>query len=83
VLAFAATLAQAAAPVGAGAAFDAFGGYNPILWGLVLVSAVASLALLPAGREAVPGVSNVDTEGAARDVIAAAPRNGHRGREAS
>jgi MFS family permease len=83
VLAFAATLAQAAAPVGAGAAFDAFGGYNPILWGLVVVSAVASLALLPAGPEAVRGVSDVDTEGAARDVIPAALRNGHGGREAS
>ena len=35
--------------VGAGVAFDAFGGYDPILWGLVVVSAVASLALLPRG----------------------------------
>jgi len=48
VLAFAATLAQAAAPVGAGAAFDAFGGYDPILWGLVATSALAAVALLPA-----------------------------------
>jgi MFS family permease len=56
VLAFAATLAQAAAPVGAGAAFDAFGGYEPILWGLVVVSAVASMAVLQAGRESAPAV---------------------------
>jgi MFS family permease len=47
VLAFGATLAQAAAPVGAGAAYDAIGGYGPILWALVGVSALAALALLP------------------------------------
>ncbi len=61
VLAFAATLAQAAAPVGAGAAFDAFGGYDPILWGLVVVSAVASVALLPASRESAGRVSKEGT----------------------
>ena len=61
VLAFAATLAQAAAPVGAGVAFDAFGRYEPILWALVVVSAVASVALLPAGRGSAPRVSNDDT----------------------
>jgi MFS family permease len=53
VLAFAATMAQAAAPLGAGAAYDALGRYDPILWVLVLVSALASLCLLPATRAAV------------------------------
>jgi hypothetical protein len=43
VLAFAATMAQAAAPIGAGAAYDAIGRYDPVLWVLVLVSALASL----------------------------------------
>jgi MFS family permease len=52
VLAFAVTLAQAAAPVGAGAAYDVFGGYEAVLWALVVASGVASLALLPAQREA-------------------------------
>jgi MFS family permease len=51
VLAFVVTLAQAGAPVGAGAAYDALGGYGPILWALVVVSAVASMCLLPARRE--------------------------------
>jgi len=51
VLAFAVTLAQAGAPVGAGAAYDALGGYQPILWALVLVSAMASVCLLPAGKK--------------------------------
>jgi len=51
VVAFAATLAQAAAPVGAGGAYDAVGGYGPILWTLVSVSALAALALLPTRPE--------------------------------
>ncbi len=46
VLAFAVNLAQAAAPVGAGAAYDLFGGYLPILWFSVAVSALGSLSLL-------------------------------------
>jgi MFS family permease len=48
VFAFAVTLAQATAPLGAGAAYDAIGRYDPILWALVVVSALASLCLLPA-----------------------------------
>jgi MFS family permease len=48
VLAFAVTLAQATAPLGAGAAYDVIGRYDPILWVLVLVSALAALCLLPA-----------------------------------
>jgi MFS family permease len=51
VLAFVVTLAQAGAPVGAGAAYDALGGYAPILWALAVISAVASVCLLPARRE--------------------------------
>jgi MFS family permease len=45
VLAFAVTLAQATAPLGAGAAYDAIGRYDPILWALVVVSALSSLCL--------------------------------------
>jgi MFS family permease len=52
-IAFAATLAQAAAPVGAGAAYDAVGGYGPILWALVSVSVLAAVALLPARAESI------------------------------
>jgi cyanate permease len=48
VLAFAVTLAQATAPLGAGASYDAIGRYDPILWALVVVPALASLCLLPA-----------------------------------
>ena len=32
ILAFIVTVAEASAPVGAGAAYDALGGYQPILW---------------------------------------------------
>lgn len=47
VLAFIVTLAQAGAPVGAGAAFDLLGGYQPIIWALVAISAAASVCVLP------------------------------------
>ncbi len=50
VLALAATVAQALAPVGLGAAYDRLGSYDPILWVLVIVASVAAVALLPAGR---------------------------------
>jgi MFS family permease len=50
VVAFAATMAQAAAPLGAGAAYDGLGRYDPILWTLALVSVLASLCLLPVRR---------------------------------
>jgi MFS family permease len=52
VLQFAISLAQAAAPVGAGAAYDVLHSYEPILWTLVAVSALAVAAVLPAKREA-------------------------------
>jgi MFS family permease len=52
IVPFAATMAQAAAPTGAGAAYDTLGRYDPIQWALVLVSALASLCLLPARRAA-------------------------------
>ncbi len=51
VLAFAVNLAQAAAPVGVGAAYDLFGGYIPILWFAVAVSVLGSLSVLPARRD--------------------------------
>ena len=50
VLTFALSLSQAAAPFGAGAAYDALGSYEPIFWGLTVISALAVLALLPARR---------------------------------
>lgn len=50
VLALAATVAQAVAPVGLGAAYDRLGSYDSILWGLVVVAGIAAVALLPAGR---------------------------------
>jgi hypothetical protein len=53
VLAFAVTLAQASAPLGAGAAYDAIGRYDPILWVLVLVSALACVFASPARRQPI------------------------------
>lgn len=50
VLTFGLSLAQAAAPFGAGAAYDKLKSYEPIFWGLALISALAVLALLPARR---------------------------------
>jgi MFS family permease len=52
VLQFAISLAQAAAPVGAGAAYDVLHSYEPILWALTLISALAVVAVLPAKRQA-------------------------------
>ena len=51
VLQFAISLAQAAAPVGAGVAYDALRSYEPILWAFAAISGVAVLAVLPAKRE--------------------------------
>ena len=51
VLTFSLALAQAAAPFGAGAAYDAVHSYEPIFWGLTIVSALAVVALLPARHE--------------------------------
>lgn len=48
MLAFATTLAQAAAPLGAGAARDLFGSYTPLLWGFVGLSGAGALAVLRA-----------------------------------
>jgi hypothetical protein len=54
VLAFLVTLlAQAGAPVGAGAAYDMVGGYGPLLWALVLLSVLASVSVLRVGRSSV------------------------------
>jgi len=51
VLQFAISLAQAAAPVGAGVAYDALHSYEPILWALAAISCAAVLAVLPAKRD--------------------------------
>jgi MFS family permease len=53
VLQFALALAQAAAPFGAGVAYDVLQSYEPILWGLGAISAFAVVAVLPAKREAL------------------------------
>jgi MFS family permease len=52
VLQMAVSFAQALAPVGVGAGYDALGSYEPILWGLVVLSALAVLAILPARSHA-------------------------------
>ena len=52
VLQFALSVAQAAAPFGAGAAYDGLHSYEPILWALAGISALAVLAVLPARRSA-------------------------------
>jgi MFS family permease len=48
VLQFAISLAQAAAPVGAGIAYDLSGSYEPVFWALTVISALAVVAVLPA-----------------------------------
>jgi MFS family permease len=48
VLQMAVSLAQAVAPVSVGAAYDLLGSYEPVLWGLVGLSALAVVAILPA-----------------------------------
>jgi MFS family permease len=58
VLQFALSLAQAAAPFGAGAAYDALHSYEPILWALAGISAVAVAAVLPARRTAADTVQS-------------------------
>lgn len=69
VLAFAVTLAQATAPLGAGAAYEAICQYDPILWVLVLVSALASVCLLPARRADNPSAcASVCQRNASRSV---------------
>jgi MFS family permease len=50
VLQFTVALTQAVAPFAAGLAFDALHSYEPILWTLAGVSALAVLAVLPARR---------------------------------
>jgi len=52
VLQFALALAQSAAPYGAGVAYDTLGNYEPVFWGLTLISAVAVAAMLPVRRYA-------------------------------
>jgi MFS family permease len=61
VLQMAVSLAQALAPVGVGAAYDVLGTYEPILWVLVVLSAAAALAVLPARRKDQPLASAATT----------------------
>src|SRR6266849_3042890 len=51
VLQFALSLAQAAAPVGAGVAYDLSGSYEPVFWALAVISALAVVAILPARKK--------------------------------
>jgi MFS family permease len=51
VLQFAISLAQAAAPVGAGVGYDLLHSYEPIFWTLAALSGVAALAVLRARPE--------------------------------
>ena len=51
VLQFFISLAQAAAPFGAGVAYDLSGSYEPVFWALAVISALAVVAVLPARRE--------------------------------
>jgi MFS family permease len=51
IVQFLLSLAQAAAPFGAGTAYDALRSYEPIFWALTLISALAVVAILPARRE--------------------------------
>ena len=50
VLAFFLTGARAIAPVGVGVAYVRFGGYGPVLWGLVASASAAVLAMIVAQR---------------------------------
>ncbi len=52
VLQFSLSIAQAIAPVGAGAAYDLLHSYEPIFWGLTALSAVSVVAVLPAHKTA-------------------------------
>ena len=58
VLQFLIALAQAAAPVGAGVAYDYLHSYEPILWALTAISALAVLAVLPARRDQVEALQS-------------------------
>jgi MFS family permease len=53
VLQFLLSIALALAPVGVGAAYDVLHSYEPILWFLTLLSAMAVVAVLPARRHAL------------------------------
>jgi MFS family permease len=57
VLQFALSLAQAAAPFGAGAAYDVLHSYEPVFWSLAAISACSVAALLPA-RHAPHGLQS-------------------------
>jgi len=51
VMQFALALAQAVAPYAAGASYDALRNYEPVFWGLAVISAVSVVAIIPAKRD--------------------------------
>ena len=51
MLAFFLTGARALAPVGTGAAYTLAGGYEPVLWGMATVSALAALSMIRVGQQ--------------------------------
>jgi sugar phosphate permease len=51
MLTFFLTGARALAPVGAGAAYTLAGGYEPVLWGMATVSALAALSMIRVGQQ--------------------------------
>ncbi len=53
VLQFSLSIAQAIAPVGAGAAYDWLHGYEPVFWTLTVLSGLSVFAVLPARRATV------------------------------
>lgn len=52
------TGSRALAPVGAGALYDWLGSYDPMLWGLLLASAIATAAVLLVRREELSTVGD-------------------------
>jgi MFS family permease len=61
VLQFLLSIAQALAPVAAGVAYDAFGGYEPVFWLLTVLSMGSVAAMLPV-REPQPGARSTAGE---------------------
>ena len=57
VLQFLVSIAQALAPVGAGAAYDVLHTYTPVLWFFVGLSSLSVVAVLPARRRQPSGYS--------------------------
>jgi predicted MFS family arabinose efflux permease len=62
VLQFAISLAQAAAPVGAGIAYDLSGSYEPVFWALAAISGLAVVAVLPVRRNPAGGARELQSQ---------------------